>query len=78
MNFREVKEDIRKGHELEYFTKWYNYDLHITVLGEDIYYFLMRGINTAYCRINKDKFLNMSYKELIRTLNDTLYYFNVY
>ena len=27
---------------------------------------------------NKDKFLNMSYKELIRTLNETLYYFNVY
>ena len=78
MKFREVKEDIRKGCKFEYYTKWYNYDIHINVLEEDVYYILMRDINTAYCRINKEKFLNMSYKELIRTLNETLYYSNIY
>ena len=78
MKFREVKDGIRKGLNLEYFTKWYNYEVDIDVHVDVVYYILTQGVNKAFCRINKDEFMEMSYKDLVKTLNETLYYSNIY
>ena len=78
MKFREVKDDIRKGLNLEQFTKWYNYEVDIDVHVDVVYYIFTQGVNKAFCRINKDGFMEMSYKDLVKTLNETLRYSNIY
>ena len=76
MKFIQIKEDIFKGYnDLEYDFWWYKYKVHIDLLRFVLIYTLTDedGMSIHFT-VNKEEYLKMKYKDLLRIVNQNIYY----
>ena len=76
MKFIQIKEDILKGYnDLEYEFWWYKYKVNIDLLRFVLIYTLTDedGMSIHFT-VNKEEYLKMKYKDLLRIVNQNIYY----
>lgn len=76
MKFIQIKEDILKGYnDLEYEFWGYKYKVHIDLLRFVLIYTLTDedGLSIHFT-VSKEEYLKMKYKDLLRIVNQNIYY----
>ena len=74
--FNEIKNDMKNGYEyMEYEGTWkgYNYTIVLTEFDTIIFYFNDMEYEAIF-RLKKETFMELNYKEYIKTINSGLYY----
>nr|DAJ02160.1 MAG TPA: hypothetical protein [Caudoviricetes sp.] len=75
MKFSTIKYDIEKGRHLDYYFTWYKYRVNVSVLQDVLLYTITdeEGSSVSFT-VCKEDYMKMTYKELLKIVNQNLYY----